>query len=125
MDEKVAKIVVAAGCEYCEDIKAMDLKHTEIIDADSEEGRELLKDEDKVLVPAAFDNDGRKCEIAFEDDTLIVKCDDKLIIESEDESSILDVVDDRYDLEDGEDESNTIEEPEESDSSFLDDSIEE
>ena len=119
MDEKVAKIVVAEGCEYCEDIKAMDLKHTEIIDADSAEGRELLKDEDKILVPAAFDNDGRKCEIAFEGDTLIVKCDDKLVIESEEESSVLDVVDDGYDLEGGEDSPSPDEEPESDDSSFL------
>lgn len=89
MSEKVIKLVVAEGCETCSEIKEMDLKHVELLDINSDEAQELLQDSDAVYVPAAFDEKGDKCEIFMDDGLLTVRCDDKLVIESEDESVVI------------------------------------
>lgn len=90
MDEKAIRLVVAEGCGYCEEIKEMKLDNVEIIDVETDEARKLLNiAEGSVFVPAAFDNDGKKCEIFIEDGIVRFACDKITVIETGEEGVVL------------------------------------
>lgn len=91
MDEKQIRLVVADGCGYCEEIKEMKLDNVEILDVNTEEAINLLGiTGDSIFVPAAFDGDGKKCELFMDNGVLTVKCDKITVIETGEEGIVLD-----------------------------------
>jgi glutaredoxin len=88
-EEKV-KIIVAEGCGHCEEIKSMNMDHIEIIDVNDPKAEQYIdKTQDNITVPIAVDQQGKTCELYLEDGVLVVKCENKSIVATAEESTIV------------------------------------